>query len=110
MMDPAGPQRLASLLSAAPQPSAFLDACLRAWADWPGGGRPTASLEAAIALQEKVAPDALWSLAGQAALSSATLLRLRGRVCCVRCEGATPALALLAALVTAVEGPRARSS
>jgi hypothetical protein len=94
--------RLASLLEASPGPSPLLDAQLLHWAGIKSPGAPTASIEAADPFVQAVAPGATWTVLGGAGECTATMTALDGMPCCHSARGATPALALLAALLRAV--------
>lgn len=96
------PRRLAALLEASSGPSPLLDAQLLHWAGIKAHGVPTASLEAAGAFVQDVARGATWTLLGGAGECTATITALGGTPCCHGASGATPSLALLAALMRAV--------
>jgi hypothetical protein len=95
-------RRLLALLEASASPSALLDAQLLQWAGLRAPGAPTASLEAAGAFVQEVAPGATWTLMGGAGECTATMTALGDVPCCHGARGATPSLALLAALMLVV--------
>jgi hypothetical protein len=93
--------RLAALIESSAGPSPLLDARLLRWGAQSRPGVPTASLEAADAFCQAVAPGTAWTLLGGNGESTGTITAISGRVCCVAGHGASPALALLAAFVRA---------
>lgn len=94
-------RRLAGLLEASPGASPLLDAQLLHWAGVKAPGAPTGSLEAAGHFVQVVAPGTTWTLLGGAGECTATITATGGIPCCHGARGATPALALLAALLLA---------
>lgn len=100
MVAEVGPHgRPAALLEASTVPSTLLGSRLLRWAGQSRSGAPTASLEAADAFCQAIAPGTTWTLLGGRGESAATITAIDGRVCCVSARGAAPALALLAAFV-----------
>jgi hypothetical protein len=101
---------LASLLEAAPAPSPFLDARLRAWAGLRAAEAPTSGLDAADAFCQLISPGTTWVLKGNTGESSATITGVGPIPCTVLFtgRGTRPALALLAAFVRACDGARER--
>ena len=95
------PARLAAMLEASSGPSALLDAQLVQWAGTIVPPAPTTSLDAADAFCQAVAPGVTWTMNGGIAESTATITTPEGIPCCHGARGATPALALLAALLRA---------
>src|SRR6476469_11073868 len=94
-------QRLLTFLEASPGVSPLLDAQLLHWAGYKAPGSPTASLEAADAFLQHVAPGTTWTLLGGVGECTATITTRDGVPCCHAARGATPALALLAAFMRA---------
>src|SRR5689334_3462738 len=78
VIDPAAVLNLPGLLEAAGGPSPFLDARLRAWAGLPAGSAPTASMEAADAFCQMVAPGTTWVMRGSVDESVASITSLGG--------------------------------
>jgi len=71
------------------------------WARLRDPSAPTSSLEAADTFVQAVAPGATWTLLGGPGECTATITAAGGIPCCHGARGATPALALLAALLLA---------
>ena len=92
---------LAATLEASPAPTDLLDAMVLFWAERDRPFAPTGTLEDAVALVEDVAPGTLWTLVMRIGKLTVTITAIHGQVACVSAEGATPALALVAALVKA---------
>lgn len=94
--------RLAALIEVSPGPSPLLDAQLLQWAGIKAPGAPTASLEGAGNFVQEVAPGTTWTLLGGLRECIATISTEDGLPTGHGARGATPALALLAALMRAV--------
>ena len=93
--------RLAALLEASTGPSPLLDAQLLHWAGIKAPGGPTASMKSAGDFVLEVVPAATWTVLGDMGEFVGTIM-VDGLPAGHGARGATPALALLAALMRAV--------